>query len=344
MGNNISRRHHVLPQTWLKAFAKDGKVLVRRRGTEQDLPQPVDKAFVVNRFYSNPAPGEESDGQEVETYLAQEVEGPAAESLNRTRAGQWPLPEAMEQNLRRLLAHQLVRSRGFRRLQQHIERTVKPMMTAVEMAPYLEEKLGRKVGPEDLQQLATALQEKPWAPLEDAMDPRRDLTHQLKAADGVQQKLSSWNLELLRAPNDRPLLLLADVGTVVRQADGSFSPLPPLLPDDGELLAPIAPHLLLVATPRKPTTDLRLTTKKAGAANRGATTLCDDAVVRRPGHRWPKGRRLDPHSPHLRPPAISWTTNSEPGKANASEARSLSDQSLADLVQRLSTCATNSSE
>lgn len=112
MGNNVSRRHHLLPQTWLEDFAQNGVLTCRRRSGGRDFPVSVIDATVVSQFYSNPVPEPGEDGQEVEKFLADNVEGPAAAVLQAIRAGRWPLAQDEETVLIRLLAHQLARSQA----------------------------------------------------------------------------------------------------------------------------------------------------------------------------------------------------------------------------------------
>ncbi|MET8592869.1 DUF4238 domain-containing protein [Streptomyces sp. NPDC005078] len=337
MGNNVSRRHHLLPEMWLEGFAQNRKLKVRRRGQDRELLLSCRDATVVGGFYTNPLPSKGEDGQEVEGYLAQMVEGPAAGSLRRIREGHWPLSQGAEEALHRLLAHQITRTWPFRKLQQHIEEHSLPLMTAAEFAPLMEQRLGRILSPFDMHQLEQHFRKNPWLP-PDSLDPRRDLTHQLKAADRLQEQITSWAITLLKSDKDRPLLLVADVGVVVRQADGSFSPLPPLLPDDAELLAPVAPHLLLVASAcRKPKyRHGRLTPRMAARTNRGAVALCNDAVIRHPGHAWPKGLQLEQEPPGLSAPVVTWAH----GAGGATEhsglvAPTMADEMLAQLVHKL---------
>ncbi|MCD2469583.1 DUF4238 domain-containing protein [Streptomyces sp. MBT42] len=268
MGNNVSRRHHLLPQTWLEGFARDGLLTGRRRAAGHDFPISVADATVVGQFYSNPMPEQGEDGQEVERFLAVEIEGPGGAALHAIRAGCWPLDQGDEPALIRLLAHQLARSQSFRKLGKHVENHLLPLITASEITKYMDERVDQPLSPRDRKRVIESIMRNPPA-LESLLDPRRDLRQQLRTADQVEQELANWQMVLLRA--DRPLLFLADGGVVVKQANGTFSPYPPVLPDDAELLAPLAPHLLLVLTPRPERhADQQLTPKKAGRANRGA--------------------------------------------------------------------------
>ncbi|WP_411078449.1 DUF4238 domain-containing protein [Streptomyces sp. cmx-10-25] len=333
MGNNVSRRHHLLPKTWLEGFAQNGGLTGRRRATGLDFPITVIKATVVSQFYSNPMPEQGEDGQEVERFLADEIESPGGTALQAIRAGCWPLERDDESALIRLLAHQLARSQAFRKLGKHVEEHLLPLITASEIAKYMDERADQPLSPRDRKRVIESIMRNPPA-LEGLLDPRRDLRQQLRTADQLEQELANWQMVLLRA--DRPLLLLADGGVVVKQADGAFSPYPPVLPEDAELLAPLAPHLLLVLTQRPERhADRRLTPKKAGRANRGALALCHDAIYRHPGHSWPKGATLLAEPPSLRPPSITISLAAEQGTEQPMSHAPIAHQSLAQLVRKL---------
>jgi hypothetical protein len=284
---------------------------------------------VVSQFYSNPMPEEGQDGQEVEKFLAVEVEGPAGAVLQDIRTGRWPLGQNDQSALIRLLAHQLARSQAFRKLGKHLEDHLLPLITAHEITKHLDEGADQPLSPQDSKRIIESIMRNPPAAT-NLLDPRRDLRQQLRTADQVEQKLANWQMVLLRA--DRPLLLLADGGVVVKQADGSFSPYPPVLPDDAELLAPLAPHLLLILTPRPDRhADQRLTPKKAGKANRGALTLCHDTIYREPGHPWPKGATLLPEPPSLLPPSVTISLTAEQDTEQPVRHAQIAHQALAQL-------------
>ncbi|MDX3371447.1 DUF4238 domain-containing protein [Streptomyces sp. ME02-6987-2C] len=333
MGNNVSRRHHLLPQVWLEGFARDGVLTGRRRAAGRDFPSSVIDATVVSQFYSNPMPEQGQDGQEVEKFLADDVEGPAAAVLQNIRAGRWPLAHGDESALIRLLAHQLARSQAFRKLGKHVEDHLLPLITASEITKHMDEGADQPLSPRDRKRVIEGIMRNPPA-MEKLLDPRRDLRQQLRTADQVEQKLVNWQMVLLRA--DRPLLLLADGGVVVKQMDGSFSPYPPVLPDDAELLAPLAPHLLLILTPRPDRhADQQLTPRKASKANRGALALCHDTIYRQPGHPWPKGATLLPEPPSLLPPSITISLAAEQDTEQPMSHAPIAHQRLAQLVTKL---------
>lgn len=162
MGNNVSTRHHLVPESWLKGFADAGQLCVRRRDRAQDITMAVSDATVVGKFYSNPRPSEGEDGQEVEAYLATEVEGPAAGALRDIHEGRWPLNPKAELALRKLLAHQLVRTRSFRALGKHIEKHALPVAAALETAPLVAERLGKaSLSEQELHQLTEFYRKNP---------------------------------------------------------------------------------------------------------------------------------------------------------------------------------------
>lgn len=288
---------------------------------------------MVSQFYSNPVPEPGEDGQEVEKFLADNVEGPAAAVLQAVRAGRWPLAQDEETVLIRLLAHQLARSQAFRKLGKHVEDHLLPLITGLEITKHMDEGTDQLLSPGERKRIMERVRRNPPA-IEKLLDPRRDLRQQLRMADRTEQTLANWQMILLRA--NRPLLLLADSGVVVRRPGGSFSPYPPVLPDDAEVLAPLAPHLLLILTQRPDRHDDRqLTPKKAGKVNRGALALCHDAVYRQPGHRWPKGATLLSEPPSLLSPSITISPAAEEDTEQPMRHASISHQRLAQLVTEL---------
>ncbi len=79
MANSEPKRHHFVPQMYLRRWSADGKVAVRRRDGAQFLSS-VERVGAINGFYDV----ETSTGQvskDVERYFASEVEGPAVDAL-----------------------------------------------------------------------------------------------------------------------------------------------------------------------------------------------------------------------------------------------------------------------
>ena len=169
-------------------------------------------------------------------------------SCTRSGTAAEPLPREGEDCLRRLLAHQLVRTATFRLLDAHLTQHLLPALMASEVVGASQERVGRPVTSQEKQRIfETALRNPP--DISELLDPRMSLRIQLRQADRITEQLRERSLVLLRAP--RPLLMLSDNGAIVRHAGSTpYHLRPPILPEDADVWAPLAPHLLLVATSR----------------------------------------------------------------------------------------------
>lgn len=113
----VAKRHHTLPQFYLRGFAK-GELLttVRLPGTHRFL-QVVRKAASEINFYA--LAGHE-DGPDAFEKILSSIEGDAAGVLDSIIAGTWPLPPADRMALAYFIAVQAVRGPEQRRNMEYI--------------------------------------------------------------------------------------------------------------------------------------------------------------------------------------------------------------------------------
>lgn len=104
-----SKRHHFLPQSYLRAWANDrDQVLVRRRDRDVSFTTSIINVAVQANLYS--MPGEDGPDDRIERELAR-IEGPLATLLDQVRNHRTPRPGSQERShLSDLIALQIVRT------------------------------------------------------------------------------------------------------------------------------------------------------------------------------------------------------------------------------------------
>lgn len=121
----MSRKHHVVPKGYLKAWAVSHQVMVARPGMDGAFRCNVAKAGVVTDFYRRFRPdGTPSDDVEGSLAGAESIALP----LLRQLRDRWPLSDADKGILAQLLALQLSRGSTWRDFHDHlVERSVPEM-------------------------------------------------------------------------------------------------------------------------------------------------------------------------------------------------------------------------
>ncbi|WP_166785021.1 MULTISPECIES: DUF4238 domain-containing protein [Cryobacterium] len=104
------KRHHVVPQFYLRGFARSERLVAVQVSDGRRFSTPVRKAASKTHFYRL-APDHLSGPLALETALAV-VEGDAAAILKRIIDGQWPLSFFERRQLSFFIAAQLVRGPG----------------------------------------------------------------------------------------------------------------------------------------------------------------------------------------------------------------------------------------
>lgn len=114
----VAKRHHTVPQFYLRGFAaEDQKIATVRLPGERRFVQSVRKAAAEVRFYS--VEGHE-DGPDVFEKLLSELEGQAARIFEVIMDGVWPLDPESRMTLALFIAVQAVRGPEQRRNMEHV--------------------------------------------------------------------------------------------------------------------------------------------------------------------------------------------------------------------------------
>jgi hypothetical protein len=108
-----SRRHHTVPQFYLRGFADADQVLTVELPGTRRFKQSVKDASVVTDMYA--LHGHEDGDDVIERELSR-VESAAAKVFGRVTSGTWPLPVEDRVTLAYFMAMQATRTQGQRRL------------------------------------------------------------------------------------------------------------------------------------------------------------------------------------------------------------------------------------
>jgi hypothetical protein len=324
------RRNHIVPQFWLSAFADKGKLLARTRAGNEHVVG-VNSATVVAHFYRDDDAAAK-DPQAVERYLSANVEGPAHQLVWDLVNGQLPSAQSDLDALKKLIAFQIVRTRTFRDIDHQIKDHLWPVFFAMEVVKKVNESRTVPLDGAELHGVFEhARSSAPAKPV--AVDESRtQLRILLRMADKLEGDLKRRNFAL--ASGLRRVLLVGDSPAVVWHPGGAPMGWTGLLPDDADLLLPMAPNLLLIATNQGQTGPVALTPELAKIANDGQAAWCSFAVYRHPATRWPRDLHLGADSPKLPIPRVTMS----PGTGNSSfpaKFAPVADPSLDQLIKSL---------
>jgi len=112
-----AKRHHTVPQFYLRGFADDERISTVRLPGDQRFVQTVRKAASETNFYA--VEGHE-DGADVFEKLLAALEGGAASVFAMIQGGRWPLPVEERTTLAHFVALQAVRGPDQRRNLEHV--------------------------------------------------------------------------------------------------------------------------------------------------------------------------------------------------------------------------------
>lgn len=114
---SVAKRHHVVPQFYLRGFADGEKLTTVRLPGDQRFTQVVRKAASETNFYA--LEGHEGGEDAFEKALAS-VEGETAGVFDSVVRGVWPLPSDDRTALAYFVALQAVRGPEQRRNMEHV--------------------------------------------------------------------------------------------------------------------------------------------------------------------------------------------------------------------------------
>lgn len=320
-----------MPKFWLRAFAESGHVTeLLRDGREHRTP--VKSAAKERNFNSDPL-AQGAERVALETYLAEHVDNTAAPVIRSLRAGSWPLAEAQQGVLRRVLAWQLVRTHMFRSWNVQVGKHLSPVIWAHQMIAEYQQRLGRMLTQDEGVEIFWI--EYHRAPDQVFDDAQWHLRAPIRALAYTTEYMNAPGRELVLMRSDDPYLILGDTGVSVRRTSGTYSVVPPLLGPTTELFAPLSPTHLLLATPSPDRYRSQiLTPALARQANKGAAAWCQKAVYRLPSMRWPRYLRLDALPRAVPAPRIAAAPAGRQGQGSGLRRPELNDPELLRLLQQ----------
>lgn len=109
---SVAKRHHVVPQFYLRGFAENDKLATVKLPGEQRFVQSVRRAASETNFYALPG---HKDGDDVFEKMLSAVEGEAARVFADIERGVWPLPEGDRTTLAYFISVQVARGPEQRR-------------------------------------------------------------------------------------------------------------------------------------------------------------------------------------------------------------------------------------
>jgi hypothetical protein len=111
----VARRHHTVPQFYLRGFAKVEQVTTVRLPGDQRFTQSVGDASVAKDYYS-------LDGDDILEKALSEIEGSTATVFNAINEGTWPLEYEDRMTVAYFVALQATRVLAQRRTMDHVAR------------------------------------------------------------------------------------------------------------------------------------------------------------------------------------------------------------------------------
>lgn len=277
---SVAKQHqHLVPKLWLRQHADSGEWLVQHRRDGAELRVTVNNAAVGKNFYRDPDATSPDERQDVEDFLANRIEGPGAAAFRDAAGGHLPSSASDRNALVQLIAFQLVRSATFRHADQQIGGHLWPVFFAMEVV----NRYVAATGERDQSELQAVFDEATSrAPeYEPERDRRSELRVLLRTAHRVAKQLALRDLLVVTRP-DRALVL-GDAPVVLLHPGGLPAGWPGLLPVDADLIAPLSPSTLLIATTHPlvggPGT---LTDVLATSSNEAQARACHDALYRHP--------------------------------------------------------------
>ena len=292
---------------YLAGFADDQKMVMRRRRDGREKRASIKSATVVRDFYSFVGvDGHPND--EIETWMASEVEGPAMEALVAARSGAPPRGRAIE-TLARFVAISLLRTRTVRSYAAQADAHTRPLLV-------LTHALGRTG--QRLTDLSPDALDRAWAAAVEVANKmsfdatfveQSPLRTMLRKADEFSSTLRDWNWSLEQAAEGGLLTGDSPVATLANPDSKGWAG---LLPPHSSVAMPVSPYYLLLASPNPLIGTNAPSSGLTERVNGEIVRHAFDAVYRHPSTTWPKNLTLSSQRPTLPPPTIT-LRNSEPG-------------------------------
>ena len=114
---SVAKRHHVVPQFYLRGFAQNERLTSVRLDGPEVVPQSVRKAASVTNFYALEG---HPDGTDAFERVLSFIEGEAAKVVDKVVSGTWPLSVQDRGTLGYFVALQVVRGQDHRRTMESV--------------------------------------------------------------------------------------------------------------------------------------------------------------------------------------------------------------------------------
>lgn len=294
----MPRRHHTVPQAYLRAFARGRAVAFRRRDGVIGEAN-VRKVAVEANFYALGT--EPRQDMLLEKWLSENVDGPGERALMVVRRDGLPLSTDDHEALGLTVGFQVARAGAFRSYQRQINEHIGPLLWAQMVVERLAKE--RPVTLDERKQLMREHYHRAPAAVRQIDDPRSLHRSLVRYADELAHQLQSWNWSILRA--ERNVLVTSDNPAVAFDTDpspGWRGVVPPL----ADIFLPLTPRALLVLS-RNPMLGATsaLSDDLVAETNRAQTVQATQFVFHHPDMRWPEGLVLASQQPRLPYPRIT---------------------------------------
>lgn len=154
--NPIAKRHHTVPQFYLKGFARHEQISTVLLPGDKRFVQSVRKAASETHFYAIDG---HPDGPDVFEKLLSEIEGDAALIFTKIQQGTWPLPAQDRMSLAYFIALQATRGSDQRRNMQHLAAQIARLEIGFGGRDGVQKWVARRTGESVSDETATALWE-----------------------------------------------------------------------------------------------------------------------------------------------------------------------------------------
>ena len=322
-------RHHQVPKLLLRAFSTDGKVQMRLRSGESK-PVGLDSAAVQEHFYAYfDANGIRNN--EIESYLASEVDNPFAPVLRALTAGG---SVADPVTVARFVGWQVARSPRFRAIDAELAERLGPMLAAVAATSAWARDRNTSDWSEEA---ARAVFDEARADPPDAYRVTADVNSclrlMLRQAAHLDEALrdAHWCV----AVADRDVFVLGDSPVELFRPDlplGAFGGFQ--FTSDTEIRMPLSPrHVLLGSVSGLSAQRIRATPQLIASVNYGQSRSCYRALFGRPGSSVLAAVELAARPTPLPEPTIRLSAGT-PGARTMIDFPVLNDSVLDEIIDR----------
>lgn len=303
MPGQRARQQHTVARAYLSGFADQRRMvyMLRRSGVRTRVA--ITNATVRRDFYTYIDDTGEAN-ESIERWMAESIEGPAADPLKSACASVQPQPSAEDvRDLARFVAVSLMRTATVRSYLQQMDTHFNPTLLLAALAKENDYRLV-DLSQSDRQQLLAAISDALSASKKDtAWEQRSRLRTMLRKADELMTVLATWHWRLDEATTDCLITADVPVATLTSQSTTGWRG---ILPSGSSLFLPVSPRRLLVASPVPLFTSGAVSAQLASRVNTELCRNARDAVYINPAMPWPSGLTLAAQGPTLPSPTISW--------------------------------------